>query len=185
MLSPTEKILLARAHGVGAWLDEAVKSLAVCNPMPPLEDLATLGWETVARILWIRENFPFNTLPGHFKRDAIKCMHCSSSSSLINHSHGCGHGDAEELTFPGSVSLIPGTIDLSVSFNHIQCLICRRNTFYSIAVTCNSCSYAYHYSHNPTVRITLDKMKTMIEEMFGEEIKNYEPEPSLLDSMAV
>ena len=35
------------------------------------------------------------------------------------------------------------------------------------------------------VRVTLDKMKTMIEEMFGEEIKNYESEPSLLDSMAV
>jgi hypothetical protein len=182
MLSPIEKILLARAHGVGAWLDEAVKSLVVCNTMPSLEDLATLGWETVARILWIRENFPLNTLPGKFKRDAIKCMHCTSSSSLINHSHGCEH---EELTFPGSTSVIPGTIDILVSFNHIQCLICRRNTFYSTVVTCNTCSFAYHYSHNPTVRVTLDKMKTMIEEMFGEEIKNYEPEPSLLDSIVV
>ena len=35
------------------------------------------------------------------------------------------------------------------------------------------------------VRVTLDKMTTMIEEMFGEETKNYESEESLLDSMSV
>jgi len=187
MLSPIEKFLLARAHGVGAWLDEAVKGLVVCNSMPPFEDLSTLGWETVARILWIRDNFPLNTVPGNFKRDAIKCMHCSSSSSLINYSYGCGHiasGDAE-LTYPGSGSLIPGTIDRLVSFKQIQCLVCRGNPFFSIVVNCNSCSYTYHYSHNPMVRVTLDKMKTMIEEMFGEEIKNYESDQSLLDSLAV
>ena len=189
MLSPIEKILLARAHGVGAWLDEAVKGLVVCNPMPPLEELVTLGWETVARILWIRDNFPLNTVPGNFKRDAIKCMHCSSPSSLINYNrdYGCGHiasGDAE-LTYSGSGSLIPGTNDRLVSFKQIQCLVCRGHPFFSIVVNCNSCSYTYHYSHNPMVRVTLDKMKTMIEEMFGEEIKNYESEPSLLDSMAV
>ena len=57
-LSPIEKILLARAHRVGAWLEEGVNSLVTCNPMPALEDLATLGCETVARILWIRDNFP-------------------------------------------------------------------------------------------------------------------------------
>ena len=182
MLSPIEKILLARAHGVGTWLDEAINSLATCNPMPALEDLATLGWETVARILWIRDKFPLNKLPCHFKRHAIKCMHCSSSSSLINYSYGCGHvasGDAE-LTFSSSASPIPGTIDLLVTLKDIQCLVCRGTPFYSIVVTCNSCSYTYHYSSSPTVRITLYEMKTMIEEMFGEEIKDHrdEPEPS-------
>ena len=43
ILSPIEKIHLARAHGVSAWLDEAVSSLATCNPIPALNDLATLG----------------------------------------------------------------------------------------------------------------------------------------------
>ena len=186
MLSPIEKILLARAHSVGTWLDEAVNSLATCSPMPTLVDLATLGWETVARILWIRDNFPQNTLPGRFKREAIKCMHCSSSSSLINFSYGCGHiasGDAE-LTFPGSASAIPGTIDVLVTLKQIQCLVCRGTPFYSIIVTCNSCSFTYHYSNNPIVRVTLYKMKAMIEEMFGDEIKDHELEPSdlLLDS---
>ena len=182
MLSPIEKILLARAHRVGVWLEEAVKSLAVCNPMPTLKDLATLGWETVARILWIRDNFPLNTLPGNFKRDAIKCMHCSSSTSLISHSYGCGHmasGDAE-LAFHGSGSLVPGTIDFLVSVEHIHCLICGSNPFYLIAVNCNSCSYACSWNTSPMVRVTLDKIKVMIDEMFGEEIKDLynEPEPS-------
>ena len=185
MLSPIEKILLARAHKVPAWLDEAVTSLVTCNPMPTLEDLATVGWETVARILWIRDKFPHiaqNTLC--FRRDSIKCTHCSSSSGLINSSYGCGHitsGDAE-LTLPGSTSPIPGTVDLFVALRQIQCLICRGTPFYSIIVTCNSCSFTYHYSNNPVVRVTLHKMKTMIEEMFGEEIKDHtELEPSLLD----
>ena len=83
--------------------------------MPALEDLATLGWETVARILWIRDNFPLNTL--RFKRKAIRCVNYSSSSTLMASGwvYGCEHLGSEdaELTFPGSASLIPGTIDFS------------------------------------------------------------------------
>ena len=123
---------------------------------------------------------PPNMLPVNFKRDAIKCIHCSSSSSLINFSYGCGHiasGDAK-LTFPGPGSPIPGSIDLLVSFKQIQCVRCRENPFYSTIVKCNACLYPYNYSNNPMVRVTLDKMKTMIEEMFGEEIKDYEPDPT-------
>ena len=64
MLSSLEKILLVRAHRVGTWLDEAVKSLVVSNSIPTLEDLVILGWETVTWILWIKDNFPPKTLPG-------------------------------------------------------------------------------------------------------------------------
>ena len=156
MLSPIEKTLLARVHGVSAWLDEAVSSLATCTPIPALGDLATLGWETVARILWIRNDAQYTHC---FKGDAMKCMHCSSSLSLTIgsrsiYSGGCGHivsGDTE-LTFLGSASPIPGTPDFSVSPNQIQCQICKRTPFYSIAVTCNSCSYSYHHSDNPSVQ---------------------------------
>jgi len=186
-LLPIEKILLARAHRVGAWLNEAVTSLATCNPIPDLKDLSTIGWETVARILWIREHFPLNTLPGDFKRDAIKCMHCSSSSSLINlaSGYGClhaGSGDAAELTFPGSASPIPGTVDFQIPLRQIRCMICRVTPFSLIIIACSSCSYTYHPSNNPTVRVTLYKLKTMIEEMFGEEINDHEFDPSLLES---
>ncbi|KAJ3511036.1 hypothetical protein NLJ89_g4334 [Agrocybe chaxingu] len=51
-LLPMEKILLARAHKVAAWLDEGVTSLVNGVPTPELEDLTALGWETAARILW-------------------------------------------------------------------------------------------------------------------------------------
>ena len=177
-LSPIEKILLAREHGVAAWLDEGVTKLSTLTTMPTLDDLATLGWETVARILWIRNNFPLNTV--RFKRDAIQCVRCPSSSSLIHHSYGCEHtatGDAE-LTATASFP-VSGTFDLLVALKLIQCLICKGTPFYSNRVTCNSCSTTYSYNGiNPTVRVRLHKMKTMIEEMFGEEIKDHEPEPS-------
>ena len=168
-------------------MNEAVTSLATCNPLPTLKDLATIGWETVARILWIREHFPLNALRGSFNRDAIKCMHCSSSSSLINlpSGYGCLHiasGDAAELTFPGSASAVPGSVDFWVPLRQIRCMICRVTPFSLIVVSCNSCSYTYHPNNNPTVRVTVYMMKAMIEEMFGEEIKDHEFDPSLLES---
>ena len=74
--SPIEKILVARAHRVGGWLNDAVTSLATCDPMPTLEDLAsTLGWETVARIFWIRDKLPPKSetaLRLRFTRDTLE-----------------------------------------------------------------------------------------------------------------
>ena len=187
-LSPIEKILLARAHRVGAWLNGAVTSLTVCNPMPTLEDLAPLGWDTVARILWIRDNCLLISQHSRcFRRDAIKCAYCAPSPSLINSNYGCGHiasGDAK-LTF-GSALQIPGSYDLLVTLKQIQCPICGGNPFSSISVVCSnsSCLFTYNSSNNPNlnVRVTPNKSKTlgeslkmMIEEMFGEEIKGYEP----------
>lgn len=56
-LSPIEKILLGRAYKVATWLHEGVTSLVTGDPgSTTLEKLATLGWETAARILWIRDN---------------------------------------------------------------------------------------------------------------------------------
>ena len=179
-LSLTEKILLARAHRVGAWLDEGVTGLATCNPIPTLEDLATLGWETAARFLWLRSKFPHSKETLNFRRDSIKCSHCSSSSSLINDSHGCGHiasGDAE-LTFSGSASLISGTTDRRVVLRQIQCPICKENPFISIYIQCKpGCSYSYRPSDYPNVRVRVSpyNLKTMIEKMFGEEIKDHKP----------
>lgn len=176
-LSPTEKFLVGRAHRVPAWLKEGITTLTSNDYKPTLEDLATLGWETAARILWIRENsrhFTPNTLC--FSRDSIKCGNCTSS--LINTSYGCGHiGSADsELTFPGPGSLTgAGTAsrDRLVMLNSIQCKICGRTPFYIDRILCSSCSsYTARY-HN--VRITPMKgSEEMIEEMFGEEIKDHE-----------
>jgi hypothetical protein len=178
---------------VGAWLDEALTSLTTCNPtdMPTLEDLAALGWETVARIVWIRHDAVTASRTVRFRRDAIHCVNCSWSSTpsrnLIYYSYGCGHvGDAELTVTFDSGSASPPELPLSVTGNlsvelkQIQCLICRAKPFYSIDINCISCSFAYHHSNNPTARVTqyykpeMKTNQTMIEKMFGEEIKDYE-----------
>ena len=121
-----------------------------------------------------------NTL--HFRRDAIKCAHCSSPSSVINEPEGphCRHivsGDAE-LTFTGSVTSILD--DLLITLGQIQCPICRVNPYHSVYIACKFCSFFYHPAIQ--VRVTPHKLKskTVIEEMFCEELRDYEP--SLLDS---
>jgi hypothetical protein len=172
-LSSIEKLLLARAYRVAAWLEEAVTSLATCDLKPTLEDLATLGWETAARILWIWYN-DSNTLC--FKNDAIKCAHFSTSLSL----RGLYTGHCEHILFTATdlsslrsgLPTSPGTTECLVLLKRIQCKTCGWTPFTSHAVFCQFCSKINSY-----VRITLDNtLKQMIEEVFGEEIKDYEPD---------
>ena len=182
-LSPIEKFLLARAHRVPAWLIEAVTCLTSDNPKPTLDDLATLGWETAARILWIRDNSSHSITASNilcFRREAIKCGSCSSPASLINTSHGCGHiasADAE-LTFPGPGTPTSGPTEHLVTLRMIQCKICGANPFCSTDFFCGFCSRISRSYGN--VRITLSKVtltaasREMIGKMFGEEIKDYE-----------
>lgn len=180
-LSPVEKVLLARTHRVTAWLVEGVTSLVLLNsdPRPTLEDLATLGWETAARILWIRDNSsPSLHVPNTlcFIRDAIKCSFCSSSASLINCKQDCYScrqavpADAQ-LTVSGS-GLASGAGDRIVALKEIQChRKCGGYPFFASSVYCNSCLSG----SSGRVRITPNKgSKEMIQEMFGEEIKDNE-----------
>ena len=184
-LSSMEKVLLGRAHRVGAWLNEGITSLTTCYPIPTLEDLAPIGWKTVAQIFWIRDYLNTQNKQNndhYFRRDAIKCGYCKSSSSLIDTNYGCGHLASAEvvLTFSGSATTIPGTNEVFIPIGQIQCSSCRTRPFYSICVPCSSCS---SFTQNTsTVRVaTMNKsLKAKIEEMFGEEIKEYEA--SLLDS---
>ena len=184
--SPVEKILLARAHKVEAWLDEGLASLVKDDSLK-FEDLVTLGWETAAKILWIRDTSTFslnasNTL--HFRRDDIKCASCSSSSSLINGSYVCPQchhamlADTE-LTFfgPGSPSRTTGRL---IPRKEIRCHRtpeCGGNPFHSLNGAdgcCHSCLVYYGYSDSQ-VRITPRReAQEMIQEIFGEEIEEYE-----------
>ena len=174
-LSPIEKIFLARAYRVSAWLKEAITTLTKSDHKPAFKDLVTLGWETAARILWIRQSschsFP-NTL--HFSRDAIKCGLCQSSSSLINSNYGCGHvGFADaELFFDRPYSMITGTAGRHclVELRLIKCKTCRGNPFSSIDICCSSCSNYITGYHNAWVTPS-KTLEEIIEEMFGEEIK--------------
>jgi hypothetical protein len=193
-LSPIEKIFLARAHRVGAWLDEAITSLATFNSIPTLEDLATLGWETAARILWIKANSPPNAPDKiYFRRDAIKleCGHCmlpSSGLPAIDSGHYCAHvasGDAELFCSGTSTSKIVTSkiIAQAVSLNVIECAMCRWKPFpkHSFTnITCNICSIVTTTSYVVVTPNPSNALKTIIDQMFGEEIKDYDP--SLLDS---
>jgi hypothetical protein len=176
VLSPIEKIHLARVHKVAAWLDEGVTSLVSGISKPTLHDLAPLGWETAAQILWIRDNIPGNSNTLHFRRDGIKCGYCSSSTSLINFDYNCS--SCRQLVPADAAMTIPGLgaiSDPKVQFRVILCsyLNCRGIVFYSISVSCSSCSVVHGPNHN--IRITpMKEMKTLIEETFGEEIRNYE-----------
>ena len=181
VLSPIEKIHLARAHKVAAWLNEGVTGLVSGGPRASLDDLVTLGWETAARILWIRDNchsiMAANTVI--FRRDTIRCGSCTSSASLLNGNYNCAYcGQAvpagAELAIPGH-GTASETGDRLVQLRVIQChnINCRQALFYSISVQCSFCSHYHNTSSN--VRITPKKgVKEMIEEMFGEEIRNYE-----------
>ena len=135
-VSPVDKILLARAHRVLGWLEDAITSLTSDDSQATLEDLATIGWETAARILWIIKSSPSlstsNTLC--FRTSAIKCG-SYSPSSLINpainpaiNCIGCArplYADTE-LIYP---CFILGTdSDLLVAVNKIQCKKCGSNS---------------------------------------------------------
>ena len=160
-------------------MEEGVTSLVKSDIKPTLHDLATLGWETAARILWIRDDFtPVKIL--RFRRDAIKCGNCSSSSRLINVDFNCPScrrliTEHSELTVPG-VSANLGPTDPVVNSNAIQCnnsTHCRGDIFLYNSVRCPSCAISLSLGHN--VRITQTRrLKEMIKETFREEIKSSE-----------
>ena len=112
------------------------------NPKPNIHTFGTLGWETAARILWIRDSVPANLNALCFIRDDIGCGYCSSTSSLLNVAFDCNTcGQAvppdAELTVPGNGP--------KVMFKDIQCkrIGCRGPAFSSIYIGCKACT-RYH-----------------------------------------
>ena len=183
VLSAIEKVHFARAYKVASWLDEGITGLVNGDPNTTLDDFASLGWETAARILWIMRDNSFhsrspmlaNTL--YFKKDTIKCGYCSSSYCLLNSGHNCYIcrqlvPSDTELTAPDP-GIISGPTDRVVQLKAIQCsnINCRGAIFSSISLFCRPCSV--HLGPNHNVRITPKRgLKEMIEETFGEEIRN-------------
>ena len=138
--------------------------------------VAALGWETVARFVWIRCNSPNSSSQNtsRFRQDAIICQNCLSSLGLIDDSYpgGCEHiasGDAElTLSQAGpSASPISGTFNFLIILGHIQCAIYSKKPVYKY-ILCKFCSHTTHL--NAYVRVsTLNKL---IEKMFGGEIRD-------------
>ncbi|KIM37706.1 hypothetical protein M413DRAFT_253968 [Hebeloma cylindrosporum] len=190
VLSPMEKIHLARAHKVAAWLDEGVTSLVSMDQKPTLADLATLGWETAAQILWIRDNSPHSQslIPAvtlHFKGAAIWCAACTTLRRLIDMNHfTCNVCKYDVVADTELVAIGPGTMsgrtDRLVPFKDILCgtTNCRAPIFSSNYLTCDYCGthnriYARVTPSRITPTIASPGLKGMIEETFGEEIKKY------------
>jgi hypothetical protein len=129
-----------------------------------------------ARIFWIRDYLPpRNTLC--FRRDGIQCGYCTSPKSLINNWTCCSCRQAvpadAQLTAPdpGAISGVTGRL---FELRTIQCgyLNCRGAVFSTISVQCSTCST--RLSTNHTIRVMpMKQAKELIEEAFGEEIKNY------------
>jgi len=177
VLSPIDKIKLARAHKFGHWLEEGITSLVDGDQMLTHEELAMLGWETAALILWIKDRLSVtsrnsNTLS--FRKDSIKCGFCDSSASLLSGCHSCydcasvllGDDELKCANIPPS----SGTADTVVPIQTIMCNKCGELAFCWSNFTCSSCLSTT--SGHDNVRISPKKWsKEMIKEVFGEEIK--------------
>ena len=180
VLSPIDKINLARAHKFGHWLEEGVTSLVDADQSLTREELGTLGWETAALILWIKDRLGHSTRNSNtlsFRKDSIKCGFCTSSASLLSGSYECYHCSSvllgnEELKC-ASITPSLGTGDTIVPITTIMCSKCgeRPFEFFSTSFVCPSCSSSTCYPHGHNVRITpIKSSKEMVEEVFGDEI---------------
>ena len=175
VLSPIDKIKLARAHKFGDWLEEGVTSLVDGEQKLTREELATLGWETAALILWIKDQLSHSARDSNtlfFSKDSIKCGFCVTSVSLLSGSHNCYSCASALLELKCAYTTLSSGTAI-IPMQSIICRICGQRAFYSTNFSCSSCgttTYSNSYGHN--VRITAIKWsKEMIEEVFGEEIK--------------
>ncbi|KAF8808882.1 hypothetical protein BYT27DRAFT_7210524 [Phlegmacium glaucopus] len=156
-LTPIEKIQLARAHKVATWLEEGLTSLVDGAHKLTRAELATLGWETSALILWISNNLIPSPKDGSttiaLSLDMIKCAICPSAPTLIrgklNECIHC-HNSTGKFTYK-PVASAPAS-----------------------GPYCNSCSPRTKIPTGGDVRIMAKNgPMIMIGEAFGEEIKEY------------
>lgn len=177
ILTPIEKIQLARTYQVAIWLEEGVASLVSPDNTSTHDELAALGYKTAFEVLWIQNQaLRESSDTFRFRKDSIKCASCSSSSSLLGDIHNCCQCTAslvadEELSFPGSLST--SALDYLVRLGSIKCSKCSGNAFSGIgALCCTPCGSNTYYGSN--VRVTPKKMASeMVKEIFGEELESY------------
>ena len=173
-LTSIEKIQLAKEYRVAKWMEEGLISLVYGDYKLTRADLATLGWETSALILWIRDNSipSLNNPRFHFNQDMIQCWNCSSNltSELYSECYSC-----DGVVRGRTVSSIQlenasesGKVDPLVKLEDICCSVCD-GRFYPKNFRCRSCTFLMI-----NVRIALNLKKGIderIDEVFGDEIK--------------
>ena len=79
VISEVEKVKLGIEYGVSEWVSVGALNIAFANfDAYPLEELArTFGWETAAKILWIKGKERLLDSNQEFRVDLSK-LHCSS-----------------------------------------------------------------------------------------------------------
>ncbi|KAF8808884.1 hypothetical protein BYT27DRAFT_7188391 [Phlegmacium glaucopus] len=168
-LTPIEKIQLARAHKVATWLEEGLASLVNGVHKLTREELATLGWETSALILWIRDNsspYPNDSTTIVLSKDMVKCAVCPSLENLTGMDYKCRYcshifGKVDQHTVSRTSS---GTL---VRLSAIRCNSCNTDFFRLGYFNCTACS------SRVDTNISSDEPHVQIGEVFGEEIKGY------------
>ena len=159
-------------------MEEGLTSLVNGDYRLTRTDLATLGWETSALILWIRDNSlpSLNNSPFCFTQDMIQCGNCSSNLRIGSECSSCGVimevGRYASHTVPvGSLDQdASGKVDPLVKLEDICCSLCD-GRFYrnQRSFRCPSCSVKGN-----NVKITLkERMDEKIGEAFGDEIRGY------------
>jgi hypothetical protein len=139
-------------------------------------DFTTLGWETSALILWVRDNliFSLNSSPFRFTQDMIQCGNCSYNFDQdLSECYACDQllGKNYLTVSVTSGFLASGTIDPGplVKLDDICCSACD-GRYYTRNIRCPGCSLPISKNN---VRITLKKMlDEKIGEVFGEEIRD-------------
>ncbi|RXW16737.1 hypothetical protein EST38_g9109 [Candolleomyces aberdarensis] len=180
-LSLIEKVNLGREHKVEKWFVEGILDLVDRKSTLSLTDLADLGWETAARILWIRDP---DSRPGSgklavpFKLSSIKCPHCVKSAIL---SWRCSHcqtmlsGEHEFFVLGKQImngGRKVGPREARVQLSLVKCNLCKQSAIAQRALSCQTCNGSIQASSQPVFQMP-DLSEEMVNEVFGDEIKEY------------
>jgi hypothetical protein len=157
-------------------MEEGLVSLVNGDYRLTRADFATLGWETSALILWIRDiSMPsLNNSSFRFPQDMIQCGSCSSNltSELNSECISCASDPMPiEHTIPVAslFQTASGKVDPLVSLDAICCSACGGGCFYG-NIRCPSCKLSC-----TNARISLKKrINEKIAEVFGDEIRECE-----------
>ncbi|KAJ2926551.1 hypothetical protein H1R20_g10540, partial [Candolleomyces eurysporus] len=180
-LSLIEKIKLAREHKVEKWFVEGILNLVDRKSQISLTDLADLGWETAARILWIRDP---DSHPGSdklavpFKLNSIKCPHCVKSAILSWRCSSCQTmltGEHEFFVLGKQImngGRKVGPREARVQLSLVKCNLCKHSAIAQRFISCQTCNGSIQTSSQPVFEMP-DPSEEMVSEEFGEEIKEY------------
>ncbi len=72
---PVTRIVLARKYHISGWTEPALLTLAQQDALA-VPELEALGWDTVAKLIQVRESIAFNSC-------ACGCMYCSNAHGPI------------------------------------------------------------------------------------------------------